>query len=41
MPVWQKSILKQNDILDNMFLNNSEKIMNFLREKDLLDKDEK
>jgi len=40
MPVWQNAILKQNSILDNMFWNNSEKIMNFLREKDLLDKDE-
>ena len=41
MPVWQNSILKQNDILDKMFDNNSEKIMTFLKEKDLLDKNEK
>jgi hypothetical protein len=41
MPVWQNAISKQNDILDKKFNNNSEKIMNYLKEKDLLDKDEK
>jgi len=41
MPVWQNAILKQNNILDKMFDNNSEKIMTFLKEKDLLDKNEK
>jgi hypothetical protein len=41
MPVWQNAITKQNDILDKKFNNNSEKIMNYLKEKDLLDKDEK
>jgi hypothetical protein len=37
MPVWQNAITKQNDILDKKFENNSEKIMNYLKEKDLLD----
>jgi len=41
MPVWQKAILKQNDILDKKFKNNSEKIMSYLKEKELLDTDEK
>jgi len=40
MPVWQNAILKQNNILDNMFWNNSEKIMQFLKNKKLLDTDE-
>jgi len=41
MPVWEKAITKQNDILDKKFEWNSEKIMNFLREKKLLEIDEK
>jgi hypothetical protein len=41
MPVWQNVISKQNEILDKKFNNNSEKIMNYLKEKDLLDKDGK
>ena len=41
MPVWQNTITKQNNILDKKFKNNSEEIMNYLKKKDLLDKDEK
>jgi hypothetical protein len=40
MLVWQKAVLKQNEILDKKFENNSEKIMNYLIENNLLDKDE-
>jgi len=39
MPVWQNAVTKQNEILDKKFSNNSEDIMNYLRTKDLLDKD--
>jgi len=41
MPVWQNTITKQNNILDKKFKNNSEEIINYLKKKDLLDKDEK
>ncbi len=40
MPVWQNHITKQNEILDKKFDWNSEKIMWFLREKNLLEVDE-
>ncbi|MDQ7008682.1 MAG: invasion protein CiaB [Candidatus Gracilibacteria bacterium] len=40
MPVWENAIIKQNEILDKMFEGNSEKIMNFLRSKNLLEIDE-
>ncbi len=39
--VWHKAVLKQNNFLDKKFDNNSSKIMDFLREKNLLDKSEK
>ena len=38
--VWSNHIEKQNEILDKRFENNSEKIMAYLKEKDLLEKDE-
>ncbi len=38
--VWSEYIEKQNDILDKMFWNDSEKIMTYLKEKNLLEKDE-
>jgi len=41
MPVWENAIIKQNEILDKKFEWNSEKIMEFLREKNLLEVDEK
>ncbi len=37
MPVWENHIIKQNDILDKRFDGDSEKIMQFLREKNLLE----
>jgi len=37
MPIWENAIIKQNEILDKKFEWNSEKIMNFLREKKLLE----
>jgi hypothetical protein len=40
MPVWENTIIKQSEILDKKFEGNSEKIMSFLREKDLLEVDE-
>ncbi len=40
MPIWENSIIKQNEILDKKFDWNSEKIMQFLREKNLLEVDE-
>jgi len=40
MPVWESHIIKQNKILDKKFDWNSEKIMQFLREKKLLETDE-
>ena len=40
MPVWEEHIKKQNEILDKMFDSDQEKIMNYLKEKDLLEKDE-
>jgi hypothetical protein len=41
MPVWQNTITRQNNILDKKFFNNSKEIMNYLKENDLLDKNEK
>ncbi len=41
MPVWQNAITKQNYILDKKFKNNSEKIMSYLKNNNLLDNDEK
>jgi len=41
MPVWENYIIKQNEILDKKFDWNSEKIMQFLREKNLLELDER
>ena len=38
---WENSVIKQNEILDKKFWWNSEKIINFLREKNLLEVDEK
>jgi len=40
MPIWENAIIKQNEILDKKFDSDSEKIMNFLREKSLLEVDE-
>jgi hypothetical protein len=40
MPVWENHIIKQNEILDKRFNGDSEKIMQFLREKKLLEIDE-
>jgi len=40
MPVWENHIIKQNEILDKKFNWDSEKIMQFLREKKLLEVDE-
>jgi hypothetical protein len=40
-PVWENMIIKQNEILDKKFDGNSEKIMKFLRDKNLLELDEK
>ena len=40
MIVWENAIIKQNEILDKKFDSNSEKIMDFLREKSLLEVDE-
>jgi len=37
---WLNHIEKQNEILDKLFDNNSEKIMAYLKEKNLLEKDE-
>jgi len=39
-PKWIEHIEKQNDILDKKFSNDGEKIMKYLEEKDLLEKDE-
>ena len=39
-PIWENTIFKQNEILDKKFDNNSEKIMDFLNNKDLLELDE-
>jgi len=41
MPVWENHIIKQNEILDKKFNWDSEKIMQFLREKKLLEVDDK
>ncbi len=41
MPVWENAIIKQNEILDKKFNWDSERIMEFLREKKLLELDEK
>ena len=38
--VWENHIKKQNEILDKRFNSDSEKIINFLREKNLLETDE-
>jgi len=38
---WSNHIEKQNEILDKKFDNDSEKVMAYLKEKDLLEKDEK
>jgi len=40
MPVWENAVIKQNEILDKKFDSNSEKIIEFLREKNLLEIDE-
>lgn len=38
---WLNYIKKQNEALDKMFDYNQEKVMNYLKEKDFLEKDEK
>lgn len=39
--IWEDTIIKQNAILDKKFKGDSEKIMQFLRDKNLLELDEK
>ena len=41
MPVWENYIILQNEILDKKFNYDSEKIMDYLREKQLLEVDKK
>ncbi len=41
MPIWENHIIKQNEILDKNFSCDWEKIMKYLRDKNLLELDEK